>query len=110
MTQTVQLPPPSPALTVHQAAATLRRVAECAQTDLATSDYWSGYDKATAWRDGFANGFGGPCSDLVALFPPGFALEFADWLDAVASAAARHGAPLPTLALTAAQKINGGAR
>ena len=46
---------------------------------------------------------------LAGLFTPELAGEFADWLDAVASDAARQGAPLPPLALAAARKILGGA-
>ncbi|MGW5640307.1 hypothetical protein [Streptomyces sp. NPDC003832] len=100
---TSTLPPPSPALTVHQAAADLRRTAETALADLDNDDFWSCYDRATAWRDGFENGMGGVCSRLAAVFTPELALEIAGWLDEVASAAARTGAPLPPLALAFAR-------
>ncbi|WP_033024051.1 hypothetical protein, partial [Streptomyces capuensis] len=33
--------------------------AHAAQHELRTSDYWKGYDPATAWGDGFDNGMGG---------------------------------------------------
>jgi len=97
------MPPPSPALTVHEAAAVIRRIAERAQHDLDTDDFWKCYNPATAWRDGFENGMGGVCSELAGLFTPALAAEFADWLDTVASANARHDQPLPPLALAAAR-------
>ena len=99
------LPPPGPALAVHEAAARIRRTAESAQADLDTDDFWKCYDPATAWRDGFLNGMGGACSELAGLFTPALATELADWLDAVASANARHGTPLPQLALTVARAL-----
>ncbi|MFE7077889.1 hypothetical protein ACFU96_48230 [Streptomyces sp. NPDC057620] len=99
MTQPAELPPASPALTVHAAAASLRSTAGAALADLDTDSYWSCYDRATAWRDGFENGMGGVCSQLAAVFTPELALEIADWLDETASAAARTGAPIPPLAL-----------
>ncbi|UPZ27702.1 hypothetical protein MUK60_07620 [Streptomyces sp. LRE541] len=94
-----ELPPASPALTVHQAAANLRHTAQAALADLNSDSFWSCYDRATAWRDGFENGMGGACSRLAAVFTPELALEIADWLDETASTAARTGAPLPPLAL-----------
>ncbi|GHF07943.1 hypothetical protein GCM10014715_74810 [Streptomyces spiralis] len=57
------------------AADLLQPLAEAAQADLETADYWQCYDPATAWRDGFLNGMGGKCSDLVGHFTPAFALE-----------------------------------
>lgn len=105
MNAAVHLPPPSEALTVHEAAATLRRTAKVAQQDLDIAEYWAFYDKATAWRDGFVNGMGGVCSDLAAIFTPALAVEFADWLDGVASANARHGTALPPLALAVARAL-----
>lgn len=66
---------------LRAAAEKLRNLAMIAHYDLATADYWAGYDKTTAWRDGFANGFGGVSSDLVAALPPLAALALADWLD-----------------------------
>ena len=102
-TPVVQLPPPSPALTVHQAAATLRSVAESATAAMARNDYWS-----AGWERGVTNAISGYEGDLAAFFSPYLAGEFADWLDEVASAAARHGVALPPLALAAARLINGG--
>lgn len=99
MTQPAELPPASPALTVHAAAAELRHTATAALADLNSDGYWSCYDRATAWRDGFENGMGGDCSQLAAVFTPELALEIADWLDETASAAARTGVPIPPLAL-----------
>ncbi|MCX5253573.1 hypothetical protein OOK27_05220 [Streptomyces canus] len=99
------LPAPGPALTVHQAAARIRSVAEKALADLNSDDFWSGYDRATAWRDGFENGMGGVCSQLAGLFTPELAIQFADWLDTVASHNARYGTPLPEFALTTARAL-----
>ncbi|NEB92414.1 hypothetical protein [Streptomyces bauhiniae] len=95
MTLPVQLPPPSPALTIHETAARIRRTAERARTDMTrNSEYWT-----TGWAAGVTNAIGGDTGELAALFPPETALEIADWLDTVASAATRHGVPLPPLAL-----------
>jgi hypothetical protein len=84
-TGAVTLPPPSPALTMHQAAAELRRLAETAQRDIDTSDYWTCYEPANRWRDGLVNGFGGVTADLAAAFSPTTALALADWLDETAA-------------------------
>ncbi|MFI8535393.1 hypothetical protein ACIGMX_34750 [Streptomyces aquilus] len=65
--------PPAEQLTA--AADLLQPLAEKAQHDLETADYWACYDKTTAWRDGFVNGFGGISSDLVAYFTPAFTAE-----------------------------------
>ncbi|MGV9588211.1 hypothetical protein [Streptomyces tendae] len=65
---------------LRAAAQTLMDLADIAQDDLDTDDFWKDYDKATAWRDGFANGFGGVSSDLVAVFPPATAHALAGWL------------------------------
>jgi hypothetical protein len=81
----VTLPPPSPALRMHQAAAELRRLAEIAQRDIDTSDYWACYPPATRWRDGLVNGFGGVTSEFAAACSPGMALALADWLDETAA-------------------------
>ncbi|WP_030040175.1 hypothetical protein, partial [Streptomyces resistomycificus] len=104
-TTTPLLPPPSPALTVHQTAAHIRTIAEAALADLDHDDFWSCYDRATAWRDGFENGMGGVCSQLAGLFTPELAIAFADWLDTVASHNARYGTPLPDFALTAVRVL-----
>jgi hypothetical protein len=71
----------TPAEELRTAAQTLRPLAEAAQHDLETADYWKPYDPATAWRDGFVNGFGGISSDLAAIFTPTTALALADLLD-----------------------------
>ena len=70
----------SPTDELRTAAQSLMDLADAAQEDLDTGDYWKPYDKATAWRDGFANGFGGVSSDLVAVFPPATAQALATWL------------------------------
>jgi hypothetical protein len=99
----IQLPPPSEALRLHQAAATIRRTAEAAQHDLDTESFWTYYPKATAWRDGFANGMGGKTGNLAGLFTPELALHIADWLDTTAAHAARHGhIPAPAAAIAQA--------
>ncbi|MFE9127038.1 hypothetical protein ACFYOF_16735 [Streptomyces sp. NPDC007148] len=102
MTFPAQLPPPSPALRLHQAAARLRRTAQAAQHDLDTDSFWKCYDPATAWRDGFENGMGGICSQLAGLLTPQLALQLAEWLDATGAHAARHGpasVPAPAAAI-----------
>lgn len=81
--------PPTAADELRAAAETLRSLATIAQDDLDNADYWAGYDKATAWRDGFVNGFGGVSSDLVAVFTPMTATALADWLDYEADLASR---------------------
>ncbi|MEU9558015.1 hypothetical protein [Streptomyces fumanus] len=93
----VSLPPPSRAFTVHEAAARIRRTAEAAQGELASSGYWS-----SGWAAGVENAIGGEAGALAALFPPELALRLADWLDERASATARFGDPLPPLALAVA--------
>lgn len=98
MSGVTQLPPPSPALTVHEAAACIRRIAERATAAMARNDYWSG-----GWERGVQNAIGGYEGDLAAFFSPAMAVEFADWLDAVASDSARHGTTLPPLALAVAR-------
>jgi hypothetical protein len=55
---------------LRQAAQTLLDLADVAQTDLDTGDYWKPYPKATAWRDGLTNGMGGASGDLAAVFSP----------------------------------------
>lgn len=90
----VDLPAPSPALLVHEAAALLRRTAERAAADAAESAYWS-----ASWANGITNALGGAVGDLAALFPPELAEEIADWLDARAAANVRFGDRLPALAL-----------
>lgn len=62
------------------AADRLDTAATAARHDLENDDYWTCYDPATAWRDGFVNGFGGPTSELAALFHPDVATELARWL------------------------------
>lgn len=93
----VPLPPPSPALTVLEAAARIRRAAQAAQDEMATNGYWS-----SGWAAGVENAIGGEAGELAALFPPDVALRLADWLDERASATARLGEPLPPLALVIA--------
>lgn len=95
MTGRVELPPPSPALTVHQAAARIRRAAERARFETTVNTYWR-----SGWAVGIENAVGGTPGELAALFPPELAVEFADWLDTVASHNARYGTPLPEFALT----------
>ncbi|MEW1803240.1 hypothetical protein ACIGO7_35490 [Streptomyces virginiae] len=74
----------TPADEIKAAAQLLIDTADEAQEDLDTSDYWKSYDKHTAWRDGFVNGFGGVSSELAALFPPSTAKMIGQWLRAYA--------------------------
>lgn len=75
----VELPAPSSALTIHQAAAELRRQAEAARDQMARNDYWR-----SGWAAGVSNAIGGPEGDLAGLFTPELAMALADWLDAKA--------------------------
>lgn len=93
----VELPAPSPALTVHEAAARIRHAAERAAAEAANDAYWS-----SNWANGITNALGGAAGDLAALFTPELALRLADWLDECASANARTGEPLPALAVALA--------
>lgn len=94
----------TPADELKTAAATLKPLAEAAQHDLETDDYWKPYNPATAWRDGFVNGFGGVSSDLVAALPPTVVLELARWLQSAARDAREIG-PDPH-ALAVARAVN----
>lgn len=81
----VQLPPPSPALALHQAADSLRRSAHAALAEMASNDYWR-----NGWAAGVTNAIGGSEGELAALLSPEAAIELADVLDTVGSAAARR--------------------
>ena len=94
------LPPPSPALTVHQAAARIRSLAEQSLAQMARNEYWQ-----LGWAVGVSNAIGGEEGELAGLFTPALAVEFADWLDTSASHNARYGTPLPPFALTAARAL-----
>ncbi len=104
----------TPADELRTAADKIGKLADVAQRDLDTADYWKCYDKATAWRNGFVNGFGGTSSDLVALFTPAAALEHSRWLDAEARQEAYtlaefgHRGGASPHALAFARLINGG--
>ena len=82
---TIELPPPSPALVLHQAAATLRDSARAALAAMARNEYWDG-----GWTRGVTNAMGGPEGELAALLSPAAAIDLADALDTVGSDAARH--------------------
>lgn len=81
----------TPADELRAAAEKLRPLAETAQHDLETADYWKPY-ASDAWAHGFINGFGGPSSDYAAVLPPTVGLALADWLDSVAMRTRRDGA------------------
>lgn len=66
------------------AADRLEPLADAAQQDLNTDDFWSCYDPATAWWDGLTNGMGGSSGDLAGAIPPGAVKELARWLRAEA--------------------------
>lgn len=70
----------TPADEITTAATKLRALAETAQHDLETADYWKPY-ATDAWAHGFINGFGGPSSDYVAVLPPAAGLALAKWLE-----------------------------
>lgn len=97
MTGRAQLPPPGPALTVHETAARIRRAADRARFETTVNEYWR-----NGWTAGITDALGGSAGELAALFTPELAIAFADWLDTVASHNARYGTPLPEFALTVA--------
>lgn len=82
----VQLPPPSPALRLHAAAAHLRRHVTNAVRDMQGNDYWR-----MGWHAGVTNAIGGAEGELLALFTPETTLLLADWLDELGAHAVRHG-------------------
>ncbi|GKQ35156.1 hypothetical protein [Streptomyces sp. A012304] len=103
----------TPADELRAAAEKLRPLAETAQHDLETADYWKPYT-SDAWAHGFINGFGGPSSDYAAVLPPAVGLALADWLDIAAEYAerwppdAQTNSPFRAGALAVARAINGG--
>ena len=66
------------------AADKLTPLAEAAQKDLETDDYWTCYNPATAWWDGLTNGMGGASGDLAGAIPPKAVIELARWLKSAA--------------------------
>lgn len=60
----------TPADELATAAQILMDLADVAQEELDTGDYWKPYEKTTAWRDGLTNGMGGASGDLAAVFYP----------------------------------------
>lgn len=48
----------------------LARLAEAADLDVRSDEYYRCYDPATAYRDGMVNGMGGNAGDLAGLFGP----------------------------------------
>lgn len=91
---------------LRTAADKLAPLAEAAQKDLETGDYWACYDPATAWHDGLTNGMGGASGDLAGALPPIAVRELARWLRSAARDALEIG-PDPH-ALAVARAINGG--
>ncbi|MFD8254957.1 hypothetical protein [Streptomyces werraensis] len=103
----------NPADELRTAAQTLMDLADVAQDDLDTDDYWKPYPKATAWRDGLTNGMGGTSGDLAAVFSPAVAHALAAWLRSVADALATNTHPdwqecAAPRAVAVARQINGG--
>lgn len=66
--------------TLRAAAQKILDLADAAQDDLDTGDYWASYPKQSAWHDGLTNGMGGTSGDLAAAFSPAVARALADWL------------------------------
>ena len=102
----------TPADELRTAAEKLAPLAEAAQEDLETGDYWAGYPKATAWWDGLTNGMGGASGDLAGAIPPAAVKELARWLRAEARrlVATTHPGWQETVsphALAVARAING---
>lgn len=86
-TTSTLLPPPGPALLLHQAAAKLRPVAEAAIARLAED----GRTPAD-WYAVMDNALGGPMGVLCGLLSPQLALDLCDHLDATAAEAVKHAA------------------
>lgn len=82
----------TPAQELRAAAEKLRPLAEAAQRDLETGDYWKPYDPATSWRDGLTNGMGGASGDLASAIPPAAVIELCRWLQSAARDAVEVGA------------------
>ncbi|MCX4232071.1 hypothetical protein [Streptomyces ortus] len=74
----------NPAEELTAAADKLTPLAEAAQKELETGDYWGSYPKESAWRDGLTNGMGGASGDLAGALPPPAVRELARWLRAEA--------------------------
>lgn len=85
MTAPTLLPPPSPALTLHMAAARLRAAAEAAIARQAEDGRTAG-----AWAHDLDGYLGGPIGEFCGLMSPELALEMADDLDRTAVGAVRH--------------------
>ena len=83
----VQLPPPSPALLLHQAADKLRTAATAAGRGGRTPT-------SAEWYALMDNALGGPVGVFCGLLSPALALDLADWLDATAAEAVKHAAGL----------------
>lgn len=99
----------TPADEITTAATKLRALAETAQHDLETADYWKPY-ATDAWAHGFINGFGGPSSDYVAVLAPAAGLALAAWLESWTGIELREDAALPEdarHAIATARAING---
>lgn len=86
MTTVFELPPPSLAFRLHEAAGVLRAAGVKAREEMARNDYWSG-----DWPRAVQNAVGDDVGALLGLFSPGSVLELADWLDEVGAHGARHG-------------------
>lgn len=82
------LPPPGPALTLHQAADRLRRTAQLALDREAEKGR-----TAADWYSDMVDGYlGGPVGMFCGLLSPSAGLELADFLDATAAQAVKHAA------------------
>lgn len=63
-----------------RAAQILLDLADAAQEELDTGDYWKPYSKETAWKDGLVNGFSGAAADLAGAINPAAVRALAAWL------------------------------
>jgi hypothetical protein len=61
----------------------LARLAEAADRDVRTDQYYACYPRATAYRDGMVNGMGGNAGDLAGLLGPETARALAESLEYV---------------------------
>lgn len=87
------------------AASRLEPLIKAAIADLETDDYWKGYEPFTAWQDGFVNGMGGECSNLVGVITPYALVEILHQLRAEARITSQRQIHSPHL-LAFARKVN----
>lgn len=89
---------------LEQAVLHLRPLVHAAQAELDRGDYWEGYRRETAWRDGMVNGMGGASGDLAGALPPAAVAEILRLMRAEARRSAGGGLSPHLVAF--ARKVN----